>query len=94
MNNFKDRVKNAIDIIEIAAEYGFEEYFNGVGYCIFCKYKKKRSMYVDREFQYYVCHHSSCNSRGDVFSMVMEMESIGFKETIEKLAFRANIELK
>jgi len=94
MKSYKEKVKAANDILSVAVEYGYEEYGNGVGYCIFCNYKKKRSMYVDMEFQYYVCHHSSCNSRGDVFSMVMEMESIGFKEAIEKLAFRANIELK
>lgn len=41
-----------------------------------------------------IWHDFSSNKGGDIFSFVMEMEGIGFREALEKLAAQAGVELK
>ncbi len=41
-----------------------------------------------------IWHDFSANKGGDIFSFVMEMEGISFKEALEKLAAQAGVELK
>ena len=41
-----------------------------------------------------IWHDFSANKGGDIFTFIMEVEGISFREALEKLAARAGVELK
>ena len=41
-----------------------------------------------------IWHDFSANKGGDIFSFIMEVEGISFREALEKLAAQAGVELK
>ncbi len=89
---FKEKVKEAADIVEIASQYTnlkrAGRYYRGL--CPFHS-EKTPSFYVDPEKKLYHCF--GCGAGGDVIKLVMEMERLSFMEALKKLAERYNIPL-
>ena len=87
-----DEIKSKNDIVDIISEYvnlkrAGRSFF---GLCPFHK-EKSPSFAVSPDKQIFHCF--GCNVGGDVFHFVSKIENISFKEAIELLASRANIEL-
>lgn len=93
-DQFKESVRNATDIVHLIAESvtlqpqrGGREF---VGLCPFHDdHNPSMRVYTDR--QSFKCW--SCGEGGDCFSFVMKRERIEFREALEMLARRANLEL-
>jgi DNA primase len=91
-NDLKEEIRSANDIVEVISQYvvlkrSGRNYF---GLCPFHN-EKSPSFSVSPDRQYFHCF--GCHKGGDVFTFVSEIEKIPFKESIEMLAERANIQL-
>ena len=92
--DFRERVRGQTDIVGLVSESvkltpkrGGREY---VGLCPFHDdHNPSFCVYPDR--QTYRCW--VCAEGGDCFSFIMKSESLGFRETLEFLARRANLEV-
>ena len=87
-----DEIKSKNDIVDIISEYvnlkrAGRSFF---GLCPFHK-EKSPSFAVSPDKQIFHCF--GCNVGGDVFHFISKVENISFREAIELLANRANIEL-
>ena len=93
-NEFKETVRTRTDLVALVGETitlssrgGGREF---VGLCPFHEdHDPSLRVYPDR--QTYRCW--SCNSGGDCFTWVMEQERVEFREALEILAKRANVEI-
>lgn len=87
-----DQVRNVADIIEIAGQYTTlrQRGKKHVGLCPFHS-EKDPSFTVDEEKQLFHCF--GCGIGGDVFTLVMEKESLSFPEALKYLAEKYNIPL-
>lgn len=92
MTSPAQEVKNRLDIIDIVGEY-LKLKKVGAGYQALCPFhnEKTPSFYVSPERQTYKCF--GCGAYGDVFSFIMEMEGIEFREALHLLARRAGVEI-
>ncbi|MDY0297005.1 MAG: phage/plasmid primase, P4 family [Acidobacteriota bacterium] len=86
-----ERIRNQVNIMEIAQEHGFDPGPTGKGYCIFCGYKKDRTLYVSEDEQYFKCHHAGCEAKGDVFSFVMLADGVDFPSAVDNLARKVGL---
>jgi DNA primase len=93
-DDFKELVRSRTDIVSLIAESVALQSQRGgrefVGLCPFHD-DHNPSMRVYPERQSFRCW--SCNEGGDCFSFVMKRDRIGFRETLEMLAKKANIPL-
>lgn len=92
--DFKELVRSRTDIVELIGEtVGLEPRRGGRVYVGLCPFHDDHnpSMQVDPERQSFKCW--SCGEGGDCFSFVMKIENLGFREVLEMLARRANLEL-
>jgi DNA primase len=89
----KDQVRQAIDIVELVQSYVTVRR-EGRHYKALCPWHddSRPSLHINPERQIFRCF--VCNIGGDVFSFVMRMEQIEFREALEMLAERAGISLK
>lgn len=87
-----DRVREVSSLVEIASQYTAmkKRGRKWVGLCPFHT-EKTPSFTVDEEKQLYHCF--GCGAGGDVFSLVMEKESLNFPEALKYLAERYHIPL-
>jgi DNA primase len=87
-----DQVRQASSIVEIASQYTTlkRRGRKWVGLCPFHT-EKTPSFTVDEEKQLYHCF--GCGVGGDVFSLVMERESLTFPEALKSLAERYHVPL-
>ena len=87
-----DRVKEVSSLVEIASQYTAlkKRGRKWVGICPFHT-EKTPSFTVDEDKQLYHCF--GCGAGGDVFSLVMEKESLNFPEALKYLAERYHIPL-
>jgi DNA primase len=87
-----EQVRGASSIVEIASQYTTlkRRGRKWVGLCPFHT-EKTPSFTVDEEKQLYHCF--GCGAGGDVFSLVMEKESLTFPEALRNLAERYKIPL-
>jgi DNA primase len=87
-----DQVRGAANIVEIAGQYTTlrQRGRKFVGLCPFHA-EKTPSFTVDADKQLYHCF--GCGVGGDVFSLVMEKESLSFPEALQQLAERYHIPL-
>ena len=87
-----DQVRQASSIVEIASQYTTlkRRGRKWVGLCPFHT-EKTPSFTVDEEKQLYHCF--GCGVGGDVFSLVMERESLTFPEALKSLADRYRVPL-
>ncbi|HEY7728430.1 MAG TPA: DNA primase, partial [Candidatus Eisenbacteria bacterium] len=88
----KERVRAAVDIVQIVGE---RVALKRVGrrYTGLCPFHQERtpSFTVNPEWQIWHCF--GCGKGGDVFSFLMELDSLTFPEALGELAERAGIEL-
>jgi DNA primase len=87
-----DQVRQASSIVEIASQYTTlkRRGRKWVGLCPFHT-EKTPSFTVDEEKQLYHCF--GCGVGGDIFSLVMERESLTFPEALKSLAERYRVPL-
>jgi DNA primase len=93
-NDFREQVRAQTDIVGLIAEAMALQPRNGgreyAGLCPFHDdHDPSLRVYPDR--QTYKCW--VCNEGGDVFSWIQKREAVGFREALEILARRANIEI-
>jgi DNA primase len=88
----KERVREAIDIVDVAGSYISLRRQGKVmtGLCPWHE-DSRPSLQVNPDRQTYRCW--VCDVGGDVFSFVMRMEKVEFREALEQLADRAGITL-
>ncbi|MDR1917321.1 MAG: DNA primase [Synergistaceae bacterium] len=85
-------IKSQIDIVDVIGDYVQLRKSGSslVGLCPFHA-EKTPSFHVSHERQTYHCF--GCGKGGDVFSFIMEMEGISFRETLELLAGKTGVKL-
>lgn len=89
----KEQVRQATDIVDLVGGY-MQLRRQGRGYVGLCPWHddSRPSFQVNPERQSYKCW--VCDLGGDVFSFLMQMENLDFREALEQLAERAGIELR
>jgi len=92
-NNDVHEIKDRLDIVELVGDY-LKLRKVGAGYQALCPFhtEKTPSFYVSSERQSFKCF--GCGAYGDVFTFVMKMEGIEFREALKILAQRAGVKLK
>lgn len=88
-----EEVKRKIDIVEFISGY-LTLKKTGANYRAMCPFhsEKTPSMMISPEKQIFKCF--GCNEGGDIFSFVMKMENLEFREALEMLAERAGVKLE
>ena len=89
----KEQVKQSTDIVELVGKYARLRR-QGRNYVAICPWHDdtRPSLQVNPERQSFKCW--VCDIGGDVFSFIMKMEGVEFREALELLADRAGIEIK
>lgn len=89
----KEEIRNRLDVAEVISEYLPLKPAGSGSFKALCPFhgEKTPSFYVSTEKQIWRCF--GCNKGGDIFSFIMEMEGIGFREALEELAKKAGVEL-
>ncbi len=87
-----EQIKERLSVAEIVGEYIKLEK-SGVNYKALCPFhnEKTPSFTVNTERNFWYCF--GCQEGGDIFTFVQKMEGLDFREALEKLAERANVEL-
>lgn len=88
-----EEIKRKIDIVDFISGY-LTVKKAGANYRSLCPFhnEKSPSMMISPEKQIFHCF--GCQIGGDVFSFVMQMENLGFREALEMLAARAGVKLE
>ncbi len=89
----KERVRQAIDIVELVGSY-LQLRREGRNFKAICPWHddSRPSLHVNPERQSFKCW--VCDIGGDIFSFTMKMENVEFPEALAMLAERAGIEVK
>ncbi len=92
LQDAKEQVRQAVDIVELVGGY-MQLRRQGRGYVALCPWHddSRPSLQVNPERQSFKCW--VCDIGGDIFSFMMRMEGLEFREALEMLAERAGIEL-
>lgn len=88
----KEVVRQATDIVDLVGGY-LQLRRQGRGYVALCPWHddSRPSLQVNPERQSFKCW--VCDIGGDVFSFLMKMENLEFREALEQLAERAGVDL-
>ena len=91
-DNFSEKVKDRIDIVEVVSEY-VQLKKTGKNYQGLCPFHQEKtpSFTVNPNNQFYYCF--GCGKGGDIFNFIMEIENITFYESLKLLAKKANLEM-
>lgn len=89
----KEQVRQSIDIVDLIGSY-VQLRRQGRNYVGLCPWHddSRPSLQVNTERQSFKCW--VCDIGGDVFSFVMKMENMEFREALEMLAERAGVQLR
>lgn len=92
MSEITDRIKERLGVAEVVGDYLRLEKA-GSNYKALCPFhnEKTPSFMVNAEKNFWYCF--GCQKGGDIFTFVQEMEGLDFRETLERLAERAGVEL-
>ena len=92
MPEITEQIKERLGVAEIIGEYLKLERA-GLNYKALCPFhnEKTPSFMVNTEKNFWYCF--GCQKGGDIFSFVMEMEGLEFREALERLAEKAGIEV-
>ncbi|MDZ7611345.1 MAG: DNA primase [Candidatus Moranbacteria bacterium] len=87
-----DQIKERLNVAELVGEYLKLEKA-GTNYKALCPFhnEKTPSFMVNPERNFWYCF--GCQKGGDVFTFVMEMEGLEFREALERLADRSGVEI-
>ena len=95
MSTITDEIKSKIDIADLVSEAGVKLRHAGKNYTGFCPFhdnKHTPAFVVWPESGTWRCF-GQCNEGGDIFKFVMKRENLDFKETLNKLAARAGVDI-
>jgi DNA primase len=89
-SDVKEQVRQAIDIVDLVGSY-VQLRRQGRGYVALCPWHDdtRPSLQVNPERQSFKCW--VCDIGGDVFSFLMKMEGVEFREALDMLAERAGV---
>jgi len=92
MSNEVEQIKDRLGAAEVIGEYVKLEKA-GVNYKALCPFhnEKTPSFTVNTERNFWYCF--GCQEGGDIFTFVQKIEGLEFREVLERLAERANVEL-
>jgi DNA primase len=92
-SDVKEQVRQAIDIVDLVGSY-VQLRRQGRGYVALCPWHDdtRPSLQVNPERQSFKCW--VCDIGGDVFSFLMKMEGVEFREALDMLAERAGVPLE
>jgi len=92
MQDAKEQIRQAIDIVDLAGGY-MALRRQGRGYVALCPWHEdsRPSLQINPDRQSFKCW--VCDIGGDIFSLMMRMEGLDFREALEMLADRAGVEL-
>jgi len=93
-NDSKDRVRDAVDFLEIVSARTDLRKAGPSRYEGLCPFHEERTPSFGIDPVQKVYHCFGCQASGDVFTFVQETEGLDFKGALELLAERYNIELK
>ncbi len=91
--NFAQTVKQQADIVKIVGDYVKLRKTGAQNYTGLCPFHKERtgSFSVNAAQSYYYCF--GCHESGDVFTIVMKMETLSFPEAVRAVAAKCGIPL-
>lgn len=92
MSDVTEQIKERVGVVELIGQY-LKLDRAGSNYKGLCPFhnEKTPSFMVNPERNFWYCF--GCRRGGDVFSFVMEMEGIEFREALERLAQQAGVEI-
>jgi DNA primase len=91
MNNFAETVRNSADIVRVVSEYGLTLKGAGSALKALCPFhsEKTPSFSVHRDRHSFHCF--GCGVGGDVFTFVMNIENVTFREALQIVADKFGI---
>lgn len=87
-----ERIKSAVDIVDVAQGY-FPVQRKGERFVALCPFHREKTPSFSLNAKLQIFHCFGCQKSGDVFTLVMELDRLTFREALKVLARRAGIPL-